>query len=57
MDRPYRATPRPTVVHQETDTLITTYTAIDPLRPAGNSARNPVTLDCFFGWLLAAVAS
>jgi hypothetical protein len=56
MDRPY-ATPRPTVVHQETGTFITTYTAIDPLRPAGNSARNSVTLDGFFDWLLAAVAS
>ena len=44
-------------MHQETGTFITTYTAIDPLRPAGNSARNPVTLDGFFGWLLAAVAS
>jgi hypothetical protein len=57
MDRPYRATPRPTVVHQETSTFITTYTAIDPLRPVGNSARNSVTLDGFFDWLLAAVAS
>lgn len=44
-------------MHQEAGTFITTYTAIDPLRPAGNSARNSVTLDGFFGWLLAAVAS
>jgi hypothetical protein len=39
------ATPRPAVVHDETDTFITTYTAIDPLRP-GNTA---VALDGFFG--------
>ncbi len=47
------ATPRPAVVHHETDTFITTYTAIDPLRPAGAA----VTLDGFFGWPLRAVAS
>ena len=44
-------------MHQDTGTFITTYTAIDPLRPASNSAGNSVTLDGFFGWLLAAVAS
>ena len=47
------ATPRPAVVHHETDTFITTYTAIDPLRPAGAA----LTLDGFFGWPLRAVAS
>ena len=47
------ATPRPAVVHHETDTFITTYTAIDPPRSAGA----PLTLDGFFGWPLAAVAS
>jgi len=47
------ATPRPAVVHQETDTFITTYTAIDPLRPAGAA----LTLDGFFGWPLTAVAN
>jgi len=47
------ATPRPAVVHHETDTLITTYTAIDPPRSAGT----PVTLDGFFGWPLQAIAS
>jgi hypothetical protein len=47
------ATPRPPVVHHETDTFITTYAAIDPPRSA--SAR--LTLDGFFGWPLAAVAS
>jgi hypothetical protein len=47
------ATPRPAVVHHETDTFITTYAAIDPPRSAG--AR--VVLDGFFGWPLAAVAS
>ena len=40
-------------MHEETDTFITTYTAIDPLRSAGG----PVTLDGFFGWPLATVAS
>jgi hypothetical protein len=44
------ATPRPPVVHHETDTFITTYTAIDPPRP-GNAT---VTLDGFSGWPLAA---
>lgn len=47
------ATPRPAVVHHETDTFITTYAAIDPLR----SANGAVTLDGFFGWPLTAVAS
>jgi len=47
------ATPRPAVVHHETDTFITTYTAIDPLR----SANGTVDLDGFFGWPLTAVAS
>jgi hypothetical protein len=47
------ATPRPDVVHHETDTFITTYTAIDPPRSAGG----PLTLDGFFGWPLTAVAS
>ena len=47
------ATPRPAVVHRQTDTFITTYTAIDPLRPAGAT----LTLNGFFGWPLAAVAS
>jgi hypothetical protein len=44
---------RPVVVHHETDTFITTYTAIDPLRSAGG----PVTLDGFFGWPLTSEAS
>ena len=44
---------RPAVVHQGTDTYITTYTAIDPLRKAGGRA----TLDGFFGWPLTSVAS
>jgi hypothetical protein len=47
------ATPRPVVVHRETDTFSTTYTAIDPLR----SADATVALDGFFGASLAAVAS
>jgi hypothetical protein len=47
------ATPRPALVHHETDVFTTTYTAIDPLRP-DNAA---VTLDGFFGWPLTAVAS
>jgi len=47
------ATPRPVVVHHETDTFITTYTAIDPPR----SADAALTLDGFFGWPLATVAS
>ena len=44
---------RPALVHQGTDTYITTYTAIDPLRSAGGR----VTLDGFFGWPLRSVAS
>jgi hypothetical protein len=63
------ATPRPAVVHRETDTFITTYTAIAPLRSAGKPASKPagepaskpagstLTLDGFFGWPLTAVAS
>ena len=47
------ATPRPAVVHHETDTDITTYAAIDPLRSAGAT----LTLDGFFGSPLTAVAS
>jgi hypothetical protein len=47
------ATPRPAVVHHETDTFTTTYTAIDPVGP-GNAA---VALDGFFGWPLTATAS
>jgi hypothetical protein len=47
------ASPVPPVVHHETDTFITTYTAIDPLLSAGG----PVTLDGFFGWPLTATAS
>jgi hypothetical protein len=43
---------RPAVVHQGTDTYITTYTAIDPLRSVGGR----VTLDGFFGWPLTSVA-
>src|SRR3984885_14228983 len=44
---------RPAVVHRGTDTYITTYTAIDPLRNAGGGA----TLDGFFGWPVTSVAS
>ena len=51
------ATPRPAVVHHETDTFITTYTAIDPPHPAGKPAGATLTLDGFFGWPLSAVAS
>ena len=47
------ATPRPAVVHHETDTDITTYTALDPLRLAGGT----VALNGFFGWPLTTVAS
>jgi hypothetical protein len=47
------ATPRPAVVHDETDTFTTTYTAIDPPR-SGNAT---VALDGFFGWPLTASAS
>jgi hypothetical protein len=46
------ASPRPAVVHRETDTFVTTYAATDPLRSAGGR----VTLDGFFGWLLAGAA-
>jgi hypothetical protein len=45
------ASPRPAVVHQETDTFVTTYTATDPLRSAGGR----VVLDGFFGWPVADV--
>ena len=45
------ASPRPAMVHQETDTFVTTYTATDPPRSAGG----PVVLDGFFGWPLADV--
>jgi hypothetical protein len=51
------ATPRPAVVHHETDTFITTYTAIDPPRAADGPAGATLTLDGFFGWPLEAVAS
>jgi hypothetical protein len=51
------AIPRPVVVHHETDTFITTYTAIDPPRPASKPAGATLTLDGFFGWPLSAVAS
>jgi hypothetical protein len=47
------ATPRPALVHHQTDTYITTYTAIDPLRSAGGT----IALDGFFGWPLTAIAS
>jgi hypothetical protein len=47
------ATPRPAVVHHESDMFITTYTAIDPSRTADAT----VALDGFFGWPLSAVAS
>jgi hypothetical protein len=47
------ATRRPAVVHHETDTYITTYTALDPLR----SSDGTVALDGFFGWPLTTVAS
>ena len=47
------ASPRPAVVHQQTDTFSTTYTAIDPPR----SAHAAVALDGFFGWPLTTVAS
>ena len=47
------AKPRPPVVHHETETFITTYAAVDPLRSAGRT----VTLDGFFGWPLTAHAS
>ena len=47
------ATPRPAVVHHETDTFTTAYAAIDPL-PSQNAT---VALDGFFGWPLTATAS
>jgi len=47
------ATPRPAVVHGETDTFITSYAALDPL----SSAHTPVALDGFFGWPLTTAAS
>jgi hypothetical protein len=47
------ATPRPAVVHHETDTFSITYTAIDSPRQASAT----VALDGFFGWPLAATAS
>ena len=47
------ATPRPAVVHHESDTFITTYTAIDP----PHTANATVALDGFFGWPLSARAS
>ena len=47
------ASPRPAVVHHESDTFITTYTAIDPPR----TANATVALDGFFGWPLSARAS
>jgi hypothetical protein len=52
------AAPRPAVVHEETDTFLTTYTAVDPPRPAGGPVPHGgrVTLDGFFGWPLTAVA-
>jgi hypothetical protein len=40
-------------VHHESDTFITTYTAIDPPRTADAT----VALDGFSGWPLSAVAS
>ena len=40
-------------MHHGTDTYITTYAAIDPLRSQGGR----VALDGFFGWPLTAVAS
>jgi hypothetical protein len=46
-------TPRPAVVHHETDTYITTYTALDPLHSAGGT----VALDGFFGWPLTTMVS
>ncbi len=46
------ATPRPALVHEETDTFVTTFAATDPARPAGGR----VAVDGFFGWPLAGVA-
>jgi hypothetical protein len=47
------AAARPAVVHQATDTYLTTYAATDPSLSAGGA----VELDGFFGWPLAATAS
>jgi hypothetical protein len=47
------ATPRPAVVHHETDTFSTTYAAIDPVGPADAT----VALDGFFGLQLTGIAS
>jgi hypothetical protein len=47
------ASARTAVVHHQTDTYITTYTATDP--PRSTSGR--VALDGFFGWPLTATAS
>ena len=47
------ATPRPAVVHHQTDTYITTYTATDPLHSAGGR----VVLDGFFGWPLTSTTN
>jgi hypothetical protein len=46
-------TPSSAVLHHQTDTYITTYTAIDPLRSSGGT----VALDGFFGWQLATASS
>ena len=46
------ASPHPAVVHHETDTFVTTYTATDPARSAGRR----VMLDGFFGWPLMSLA-
>jgi hypothetical protein len=46
-------TPSLAVVHHQTDTFITTYTATDPLRSVGGA----VALDGFFGWPLATASS
>ena len=46
------AAARPAVVHQATDTYLTTYAATDPPLSAGGA----VELDGFFGWPLAATA-
>jgi hypothetical protein len=40
------------VVHEGTDTFVTTYAAIDPLRSAGGQ----VVLDGFYGWPLTSTA-
>jgi hypothetical protein len=46
------ASPRPAVVHDETDTFVTTYAATDPPRSSGRR----VVLDGFFGWPVTSVA-